>query len=236
MFWGEVGAPLLVVGACAIGACGGRIAESDLLDVGVSADAGSRDATAADAGTAVGDATTSHDALAVDGARDARAPGVPDADDESLPSAAPCLAGGSVLALEGAPGSFWYDGSYASAPSDGWLTQAKAGYAFYDGALLEITRSGSGVAWVFFFNTWKTKEAMQTGVVYDAALVDASGQMVSYARTCTVTLGTFRVDEFSATGGVIDEQPGTLVAFTAAFSLSCFGTTARLRGCVHYER
>jgi hypothetical protein len=87
-----------------------------------------------------------------------------------------------------------------------------------------------GPRWSFNFTTWTLGTAMQTGVIYDA--VDGSEPVVGYAQSCNTTLGDFRVDEMSATGG--DGGIGTLESFTAAFTFTCDGSPGALRGCVHY--
>ena len=57
------------------------------------------------------------------------------------------------------------------------------------------------------------------------------------AATCSVLVGEFRVDEFTATLGQ-EGQPDALQTFTVAFSAACEVVPSEvgvLRGCIHYD-
>jgi hypothetical protein len=197
---------------------------------------GSQQDAESGAGAAV-DATVDSgpDALAVDAAADSDGPTLgPD----DLPSTDVCLTGGHVLWVQGDPGCFWFAGTQNDGVGSYWSVEAEEYYATYDGALLEVKPPASADAgaasWYFNFNTWNMKTPMTTGVVYDALAV-TGGYFVGYAQTCTTAYGSFRVDEFRATGG--DAAVGgvsTLLGFTAAFSVTCDGTPGVLRGCIHF--
>src|SRR5580700_6789571 len=121
---------------------------------------------------------------------------------DGLPSTAECLTGGHVLWVEGDPGCFWFAGTQLDSLGSSWSVEAEAYYAVYDGALLEVQPPASadaGGSWYFNFNTWNLREPMQTGVVYDA-LAASGSYLVGYVRTCSSAYGSFRVDEFNATG------------------------------------
>jgi hypothetical protein len=155
----------------------------------------------------------------------------------ALPSTAPCLTGGHVLKVEGDPGCFWFSGTQYDALGSSWAVEAEAYFATYDGASIQVLPPASaqsgGPGWFLNFNTWNAREPMQTGVVYDVGMVSNGGSF-GYASTCVSASGSFRVDDFRATGGTGSPEIGMLLSFTAAFSIACDGSPGVLRGCIHF--
>jgi len=221
---------------------------ASVADSGSGSDATLTDAQESDGspGDAVADesATTLQDSAPIDASLDEGAPpeastdgsAPPEAstDDAGLPSSAACSTGGHVFWVHGDPGCPWFAGTETDGLGSAFAVEAEAYYATYDGALVQVTPAEGGSAdwWSINFNTWKTKQAMVTGVVYDVAAVNES-EIVQHGTGCPGNVsGHFRVDEYEALGD--NGGIGTLLGFTAVFVFKCENVVGELHGCVHF--
>ena len=154
-----------------------------------------------------------------------------------LPSTAACLTGGNVFAVDGDQGCYWLVGPQTDGPDSDFVGVSQAYTADVDGVSLAITpvenENFRGATWHVSLNTFLARAPIQIGVVYGDAAWDRS-LAFTYAAPCNAATGIFRIDELSADPK--DGGQGALHALTAAFSVTCKGSTGALRGCVHFEQ
>ena len=221
---------LVLVLPIAIG-CGNRT-PVEVPDDGPTDGAAAPDASARDsAGSTDGEPTPASDATLE--ASDSAADASPTIDAAGV---GPCLAGGNIFYVEGDPDDPDYPATATIGPNDGAWSGLGSGQAYVD---VSVTTAGNTEpSWAFAFSTAQAESAIAVGT-YDP-VTEPSGtamtptlELVTGGNYCNTLLGSVTIAQYETTGPT-DEAD--LYAVTATFERHCNGSTATLRGCVHFQQ
>jgi hypothetical protein len=146
-------------------------------------------------------------------------------------SDAPCLVGGDVLFLDGDPGDYIFAGMET-------ITQ---GTWTWDGSQSEvhIAVTPSDTSQGFWWNLYFDSSLLNNPTLVDQVYQNAQGWpyetpghpglgVSGYGVGCYAAAGQFQIEDIRWSNS------GLLTSFTATFEHHCDGSTAALRGCVHY--
>ena len=143
----------------------------------------------------------------------------------------PCLVGGSVAYLDGAPGEYVHPGT-ATITAGVWTSPFPT--ADRVGIHLVPSSTTQGLWWDFRFSSRQLGASLAVGVYEDAerepfASAGHPGlEVTGDGRGCNTISGRFQIVDLAWSGP-------TLTSLTATFEQYCDANPNLLRGCVHYQ-